>query len=268
MESVETATCENGLCMGCGFCASACERSALGMEWSKAQGQWLPEIDAAQCDQCGKCLEACPQSPKHIVDHTRRALGTGESFGLDEGDTCLFAYTRDDAGRLKSPSGGILTELLQYLLERGDIDGVLAAVGLDAPIGESHFEIRLLQSAEQIDASRGSAYSPLSYHVALSQVAELSGRYALIGVPCIIRAMELAPKKLTRKIRYTFAIACGRNASSHLIDSLAMREGIAPGQSFRVNLRDKQGIPDPASYNIVFELPGRTIRKPLSAHWR
>ncbi len=264
---IEDVILKNGLCLGCGLCSAACEQEAISMSWSQRAGMHVPVIDAARCSNCGKCLQVCPNSPETIVRYAAAAAAAGENFGLADTE-CFVGYDSDEAMRLASPSGGLLAAVLKGLLDKGEIDGVIAARACDGKAGEQHFTVDILRTAEQIDGSRCSAYQVLCYKDVLDMLRSASGRFAVVALPCIIRGLKKMPPAITDKIRYTFALACSHNVSACFIDVMAKKFGISGGESFTVNCRDKQGSRDASNYNTLFTLPDRQIRhNRFDSHW-
>ena len=51
---------DNGLCTGCGTCASMCPNSAIEMTKDNLKGVYLPKLDNKKCDKCGICYRVCP----------------------------------------------------------------------------------------------------------------------------------------------------------------------------------------------------------------
>ena len=251
---------DEALCIGCGFCAAVCPRGAITMRWT-AERTWRPEIDPDACTHCGACLAVCPNAPARICEYARAARRAGARFGLPPSADFFVGYDLNADDRVCSASGGVITALLRHLLASGEIDGVIGSVPLKARSGKPHFEIRLLRTDEQLDGARSSHYHPQCYADALQEAGESGGRFALVGVPCVIRAAARLPDALAECIRYRIAVACGRGATGAHIDCLARREGVALDEPFSVNLRDKTGIPDAGSYNNCFYAPDREIRR-------
>lgn len=252
---------KNGLCIGCGFCAAVCPEQAIAMNWGRDL-TWIPQIDMAKCTDCGLCLDVCPNTPQCISEYAVNAAREGERYGLQETAQYYIAYDSKPSNRIRSASGGAITAVLTSLLEAGEIDGVIASMPVEAPMGSPHYEIRVMRSIEDLNDARSSHYHPLCYHNALIEIKESTGRYALVGVPCIIRGINRLPRDLRSKIRYTFGLACSKNVTGQFLDCLAENEGISRGEPFVANQRDKYGgIPNATAYNTYFRLSDREIRR-------
>ena len=260
-QCIKETTVDNNLCIGCGLCAAFCPEQAIVMHWGQDL-TWVPQTDETKCTDCGLCSKICPNTPECISEYSIAAAKAGERFGLPETSQYFIAYDLNHDNRIRSASGGALTAILMHLLEMGEIDGVIASVPVSAPIGKPHYELRVMRSIEELDGARSSHYHPLSYDKVLREVGGSSGRYALVGVPCVIRGVKRLPKKFQGKIRYTFSLVCSHNVTGQFLDCLAKQEGVTEKESYTANLRDKfGGIPDANNFNNYFRLSDRAIRR-------
>ncbi len=264
---------KNGLCIGCGFCAAVCPKEAINMRWARSQ-KWVPVIDDSKCTNCGLCFKGCPCTPECIIEYAISAAKAGEFFGLSNATSYFIAYDLNPEDRIKSGSGGLLTQLLIYLLSAGEIKGILASIPVAAPVGKPHYELAVIKSAEQLHKARSSHYYPLCYTSAIEEITKDSGEYAIVGLPCIIRGIHKLPQSIRSKFKYTFSLACSHNVTGRFLDCLAKQEGITEGEAFTANLRDKLGgIKDADNFNNYFKLSNREIRRnrfqtAFTAMWR
>ena len=259
--SIKETTIDNNLCFGCGICAATCPEHAIAMHWGQYL-TWVPQIDEAKCTDCGLCSKICPNTPERISEYAVAAAKAGERFGLPETARYFIAYDSNPENRIRSASGGALTAILMHLLKNGKIDGVIASVPVSAPIDKPHYKLRVIRSIEELDGARSSHYHPLSYDKVLREVEGSSGRYALVGVPCVIRGIKQLPKKFQSKVRYTFSLVCSHNVTGQFLDCLAKQEGVLEEEAYTANLRDKfGGIPDANTFNNYFRLSNKEIRR-------
>ncbi|HBK79895.1 MAG TPA: hypothetical protein DDZ83_09530 [Nitrospinae bacterium] len=105
-----------------------------------------------------------------------------------------MARTQREDIQERAQDGGIVTALLAWSLERGQIDGaVVSAVGEDDP--PCFPSPKVVTSYEEIRASAGSWYTYCPNNLALESVKERDlKKVAFVGVPCQItplRKMEL-----------------------------------------------------------------------------
>jgi len=233
------------------------------MRWQR--GRWVPAVDASACTDCGQCVDTCPNTPESICEYALAAAKTGECFGLPSEAACFVGYDLDPVGRAQSASGGIATALLKYLLEKRQIDGVIASSPVWAAIGESHYALGLFESADVLSKARSSHYHPVCYDKVLADMRGRSGRYVLVGLPCVIRGVDRLPSGLRARIEFTVGVACGHNVTAQFLDYLARRAGIREGEAFTANQRDKCQIKVAWDFNTRFELSDRILRERSSA---
>jgi coenzyme F420-reducing hydrogenase beta subunit len=166
---------------------------------------------------CTLCLQVCPFSNEHKENED--TLGK-ELFS--QTDQCIphetmgwvrdtyVGYLSDDVERLQSPSGGLGTEVLTDLLRKGEIDAAIVPQPLPQ---RPWFEMQIVDTEQQIYASRGSVYHMLHMGNVLNQV--LHGgekKYAIMGLPCMIKGIRLMQKRnpvLKRRIAFCLGLACG-----------------------------------------------------------
>ena len=96
-------------CTGCTACSSACPKGCITMV-ADQDGFLHPVIEAESCVNCGLCNQVCPAINLQKTD--MREL------------KAYAAYSRDEAIRLQSSSGGIFTELAKAVLaNKGTVFG-------------------------------------------------------------------------------------------------------------------------------------------------
>ena len=241
------------LCSGCGICATVCPTQAIQIHWT-SDCLWTAQIDDATCVLCGKCLKLCPFEPANIERWASEIMSSGgRNAGLNSAYTALLAWTTYQEGRKNSPSGGVLTELLKALYSSGEIDVVLAPRRISAPKGMAHSLIAQLDSEELLEASRGSFYEPQDFSNMLNAVCASKRRCAVVGTPCVLKAVNRLPSEKRRHVSFTIALACSHCASGSFLDCLAAQEGVRNHQPYTANLRSFDKSMDSANnfFNTV-----------------
>ena len=142
---------KEGLCIGCGLCSFVCPEKAIEMCWHDRL-TWIPKLDGSKCSNCGICIRTCPTSPECISEYTRKAVMAGDRFGLTGSKANFLAYDTNPDNRIHSASGGALTAILSYLLDTGEVDGVIASEVKSAPIGKPHYSLRTIRSSKELEA--------------------------------------------------------------------------------------------------------------------
>lgn len=259
----------DGLCTGCGTCVSLCPRNAIALLIDGKRGIYSPILNDDKCNHCGLCYRVCPG---HEVDF--KVLNLKE-FGKDAKDVlignfinCYFGYSADYDIRYNCASGGLVTQLLIFALEEGIIDGALVTrMKKDKPLEPEPFIARTKE--EIIDASK-SKYCPVPLNIALDEILDIDGRYAVVGLPCHIHGIikaEMINSTLKNRIVLLLGIWCSTTCnflgtefvlkrlgvSKENVKELAYRGDGWPG-GMSVHLRDggKKFIPLKEYWDINF----------------
>jgi coenzyme F420-reducing hydrogenase beta subunit len=134
------------------------------------------------------------------------------------------------------------------------------------------FEFAVSRSAETLRQGAHSHYYPVTLARVLSHIkADPGVRYALVGIPCFIKAARLLSRQdaaLCDAIRFYIGLVCGHLKSTGFAQLLGWQSGIDPGSLVGVDFRDKLAGRSPRHYG--FRAIGRTraadidIARPMS----
>lgn len=252
----------NGLCTGCGTCVGICSKDAIRMEKSNSGASYYPQLDAGMCDNCGLCFRVCPG---HFVDF--KALNR-DVFGKEPEDVlmgnyrdCYLGHATDDNIRYNAASGGLVTALLIFALEKGVIDGALVTKMSDKnPLEPQPF---IARTKDEIISAYKSKYCPVPANVALREIIKEEGRFAVVGLPCHIhgvRKAELANKKLKEKIVLHIGIFCSHTDTFWQTEFLLKKLGITEEDVAKIDYR---GEGWPGSMSILLK-DGKKVSVPIS----
>lgn len=95
---------DKNLCTGCGACAAICPKHCIHME-QDAAGFPYPAAEYNECVGCNLCESACP------------VMNVLQQHG--DSPVAYATYSRDEAMRAESSSGGIFSELARPVLAKG-----------------------------------------------------------------------------------------------------------------------------------------------------
>jgi coenzyme F420-reducing hydrogenase beta subunit len=235
---------DSGLCIGCGACAAASDDTAARMGWD-SYGQLKPRGTPAWLNRPSATFTAtCPFSPRatneDVLAETRFPVAPTHDPLLGRFESAFVGHVAEGTFRASGSSGGMVSWVAAELLRRGLIDGV-AHVAPSAG-GRPHFAYRLSRTVEEIDSGAKSRYHPIHLAEVLREMREVPGRYAVIGVPCFIKAVHLARREdpvLEERIAFTLGLFCGHMKSARLVDSFAWQLEVPPAEVERVEYRLK-----------------------------
>ena len=166
MTSNISETTKNALCLGCGICQSACPSNAISI--IVKEGRFIPKVDETKCKNdkgCHRCHDACPGLG---VDLQRIAK---EQFTDEQTKTdawvgrylkCFTGHSNDEDIRYHCASGGMVSQFLIFLLEKGYIDG--AVVTAFDPTNELLVQSYIAHNREEVLQAKSSKYAPVSLH--------------------------------------------------------------------------------------------------------
>lgn len=161
-------------CIGCGLCASVNENIIFEIN---SEGYYRPIFPS---DYNYKELEIfCP-----IV------YGKNESIDKIWGNYIEVnkSYANDEIVNKKASSGGVISSILIWLLEKGKVDGVIQIGSSDTnPLKNKVF---LSTSKEEVLKCAGSRYSPASPLISIKELLDKDRKYVFVGKPCDCRALR------------------------------------------------------------------------------
>ncbi len=161
----------NAACSGCHACASVCPKRCIIMS-PDDEGFLYPRVDSEKCLNCGLCNKACPIITPNAADSTNKKAYAAQTSNLDV--------------RLKSSSGGIFTELANYIISKG---GVVFGAATNKDLSISH---KVIDKVEDLELLRGSKYVQSSIGNSYEDAKKIltQGRLVLFtGTPCQISGL-------------------------------------------------------------------------------
>ncbi len=263
--TVITEIVDHGLCIGCGICAALCPKRSLRMQWSN-NGEYVPVETAACTKNCGVCLKICP-----FAEHSDNEDSIGKDLygsipGImhrPEAGYYLSTYVgyADEALRSSGASGGMATWLLERSLKDGLVDRVVCVTPNGDP--DKLFSFTVFDSPEAVRQGAGSAYYPVEMSDAIRYILDTPGKYAIIGLPCFIKAVRLAQaqnKILDERVVITLGLVCGQLKNKYFTDYIAALAGVR-GRVNAVRYRAKSMDHPAGNFYFAFKEDGGDERK-------
>lgn len=257
---------DNNICSGCGICVSVCPRKCFEIQFTDS-GQYRPIIPKeriADCIDCHICSKSCGFLTDYQVNRN-----TKYDFHIGEYYSTYSAYVTDDKLRLKSASGGVATQLLKSLIKNNIVNYVVCV----RQVANKHPLIKpvICKTEDEIDACSGSFYYPVEYSDIIRYILLNDGRYAIVGLPCVLRSIENAKsinKKLKERILITIGLVCGSNKNAAHTDFLLKKYGnqeTIHSINFRLKLENTQS----SSINFQFNHDKKLIidNKQWGKYW-
>ena len=229
----------SGLCIGCGACASGADAT---MTWD-GYGQLKP-AGPATLQRSEAFAKLCPFSPgaanEDAIAAARFPDAPHRDARLGRHTSCHVGAVAEPPFRERGSSGGMVTWVAAELLRRGEIDGVLH-VHPGVP-GQPFFGYRISRSQDELLAGARSRYHPVHMADVLDQVRAAPGRYAVVGIPCFIKAVHGARAQdpvLAERITHMLGLFCGHMKSARFVESFAWQLGADPARVRAVEYRLK-----------------------------
>lgn len=209
---------DNNLCVGCGVCQDACPKSAIKVV---SDGHvFRPVVDANLCINnkgCHRCRTVCPGEGVNLTQMTAKCFNNQPSIKNDpyigKHVSYYSGYSNNNVIRYEGASGGMTSQFLIYLLEKGYIQG--AVVTRFHRERDFFVDTFLAKTKEDIQSAKSSKYCPVTMAGMIKQIKQLDGKFAIVGLPCHLhglRKMAEIDKSFSEKV-FTYIglyCSCGR----------------------------------------------------------
>ncbi|MFQ5630556.1 MAG: Coenzyme F420 hydrogenase/dehydrogenase, beta subunit C-terminal domain [bacterium] len=217
------------LCVGCGLCASICDKNKIQLVDVIDEGI-RPVVQDGGCGANCDCLQVCPgyqfaHEPAGTNSHANDSLqqGWGPVLELWEG------YASDAEIRYSGSSAGLATAIALYCLEKEGMHGVLHIEG--DPEQPWRNRTALSRNRAALSKRTGSRYAPASPCDSIDRIESAPGPCVFIGKPCDVAGLRNAQARkpeIDKNLGLTIGIFCAGTPSTRgtldLLDQLEVEQ--------------------------------------------
>jgi coenzyme F420-reducing hydrogenase beta subunit len=219
----------SGLCIGCGSCAGC---GSATMKWDR-DGFMKPRgPEEWERSPAERFSQQCPFSPtaanEDEIAQERFSAAANRDSRIGHFEAAYVGHALEDPFRRNGSSGGLTSWVAAELLRTGAVDGVAHVAPADPKRDGRLFSYRISRSLDDLSEGAKSRYYPVELSSVLREIRERPGRYAIIGVPCFIKAIHLLRRidpLIGERVSHTLGLFCGHMKSAAMVESFAWQLG-------------------------------------------
>ena len=234
-----------GLCIGCGSCVAA--SGGRGRMRMDAYGQLRPSGPRSwYAERTAEFARTCPFSAAALdedqIAETLYPEAPRQDAQVGRHIAAYVGWAEEGDYRRAGSSGGLVSWTAAALLREGLVDAVAHVADSAGGNDERLFSYRISRSVEEVRAAAKSRYYPIELSGVLQEIRAVAGRYAVIGVPCFIKAVRLRCNEdpvLRARVAFTLGLFCGHMKSARMAESHAWQMGLSAADIASVDFRAK-----------------------------
>ena len=249
-----------GLCTGCGICAGICPRDCIS--WEGREGMYLPKIEQSACVGCGLCAEVCPG-----MGHRYTTCGDAAATVTGPVLASFNAWSKDDRVRHIAASGGVITTMVETLLQSGQYDSVFCLDSYDyrEQLLTCRHTADTFRKEEEGGATPKSRYLPVSQEEAVRYLlAHQDERIIFIATSCALRGLAavMERKKLDRENYLLLGLFCDKIFNYNVLTYWQDRYcGGAPIRALHFKNKESGGWPGDMK---IYPEAGESFYRPMA----
>jgi coenzyme F420-reducing hydrogenase beta subunit len=246
---------DSGLCIGCGACGAArMDFDRHGFLKPNESAAWLTTPTDSFSNQC-PFSPAAPNEDAIAADRFAAAPQSDSRIGPFE--AAYVGHAAEDPFRPLGSSGGLTSWVAAELLRRGLVDAVAHVAPADPQTTGRLFQYRISRSLGELHSGAKSRYYPVELSKVLSEIRQRPGRYAVVGIPCFIKAIHLLRRidpVIRDRVTHTLGLFCGHMKSAAMVESFAWQLGTEISRVQALDYRMKDETRPANWYRAALEL--------------
>jgi len=215
---------DTGLCTHCGTCVGL-SNGKLVME--ESENGPIPMQKTNQENLNHLAYDACPGKGLNYPELIEKVFSSKiDDWRIGHYNQMFIGYSLDEAIRRSGASGGIITNILVYLLNEGLIDGAVV-VNQGHPKPWLAEPIIATTEAKIIECAQ-SVYVPIPVNTIISEINNFEGNLAFVGLPdqvSSIRYLQSKNIEWSNKVKYIIGPYVGTNLYAGAIKSFIKSHG-------------------------------------------
>lgn len=180
----------SGLCNRCGTCVGLSDGNITFSDRTK---KYLPQVGDEQLNE--ELIKYCSGRAYNFPEEKKRIFGEDGGYNVFTGayKNIYIGNTLDENIRRQSASGGILSAILIWLLEKGRIDGaVVCGMSEEEPWLTKPY---IATTKEEVLAAAQSKYILTAVNEILPEIEKFDGKLAYVGLPGQVQSIRLLQKE-------------------------------------------------------------------------
>ena len=178
---LEQEVLSQGLCTSCGACVDICP-------YIKVVKDKVAVIEPCGLTE-GKCYDFCPRTPTDIAALDKSV------FGKPRADSSLGSYisiemaqAKDSELRCRAQYGGVVSALMKYAMDTGEISNAVLTKPFDGALMPSSL---VVEEGSEVRECAGSNYVASATLAKLNEATKQNRKsIGLVGIPCQVLALR------------------------------------------------------------------------------
>ncbi|MFC3204672.1 Coenzyme F420 hydrogenase/dehydrogenase, beta subunit C-terminal domain [Aquamicrobium soli] len=211
------------------------------MSWDR-YGHLKPELGLAEAAFGRICPFAPSARNEDQIAESLYAGALNRDSLIGRFQAAYVGHVDEGDFRTSGSSGGMASWMAVELLRRCVVDGIAHVRPADPRKDGRFFRYAISRNEAEIRSGACSRYYPVDLSEVLQTIRHTPGRYAVVGIPCFIKAVNLLIAEdavIRQRIVCTLGLFCGHMKSARFVDSMAWQAGVNPSAVRAIDYRVK-----------------------------